>query len=43
MIDIVPPVAGDNFTAWWVSALRATPSAMRKGTSSMIVLTTWWI
>jgi hypothetical protein len=40
MIDIVPPVAGDNFTAWWVSALCATPSAMRKGTSSMIVLTT---
>jgi hypothetical protein len=38
-----PPVAGDDFTAWWASALRATPRALRKGTSSMILLTAWWI
>jgi hypothetical protein len=42
-IDIDPPVAGDDFTAWWASALRATPRALRKGTSSMILLTAWWI
>jgi hypothetical protein len=42
-IDIDPPVAGDDFTAWWASALGATPRALRKGTSSMILLTTWWI
>jgi hypothetical protein len=38
-----PPVAGDDFTSWWVEALRATPSTLRRGTSSMILLTAWWI
>jgi hypothetical protein len=42
-IDIDPLVAGDDFTAWWASALRATPGALRKSTSSMILLTAWWI
>jgi hypothetical protein len=42
-IRLTPPVAGDDFTAWWASALRASPHALCKGTSSMILLTAWWI
>jgi hypothetical protein len=38
-IDLDTPVCGDDFIAWWASALRATPRAMRKGTSLMILLT----
>jgi hypothetical protein len=27
---------------WWAEALRATPRTLHKGTSSMILLMTWW-
>jgi hypothetical protein len=37
------PVAGDDFTVWWAEALHATPRALRKGTSSLILFTVWWI
>ena len=28
---------------WWVMAIKATPRMLRKGTSSAIMLTAWWI
>jgi hypothetical protein len=38
-----PPDGEDDFVDWWKSALRSTPRAMRKGTSSLVMLTAWWI
>jgi hypothetical protein len=31
------------FTVWWAEELHAIPSALRKGISSMILLTACWI
>jgi hypothetical protein len=38
-----PPRRGDDFVGWWQGATRSTPRALRKGTSSLIMLTAWWI
>jgi exonuclease III len=38
-----PPDGEDDFVDWWKSALRSTPRALRKGTSSLVMLTAWWI
>jgi hypothetical protein len=38
-----PPRREDDFMEWWTRATRSTPHAMRKGTSSLIMLTAWWI
>ena len=38
-----PPVVEDVFADWWSLALRSTPRPLRKGTSSLIMLTAWWI
>jgi hypothetical protein len=35
-------VEGD-FTEWWSLVVRTAPCQLRKGTSSIIMLTTWWI
>ena len=39
----VPPDGEDDFVDWWLQASHSTPRAMRKGTSSLIMLTAWWI
>ena len=38
-----PPVAEDDFAEWWSQSVRSIPRQMRKGTSSLIMLTAWWI
>ena len=38
-----PPTGDGGFSDWWEEALSATPRALRKGTSSLIMLTAWWI
>jgi hypothetical protein len=37
-----PPDEEDDFVDWLKSAL-CSPHALRKGTSSLVMLTTWWI
>jgi hypothetical protein len=37
------PSAEDRFEAWWQSTVLATPTALRRGTSSVIMLTAWWL
>ena len=38
-----PPVAEDDFVEWWSMAIQSTPHMLRKGTLSLLMLTTWWI
>uniref|UniRef100_A0ACD5Z6J4 Uncharacterized protein n=1 Tax=Avena sativa TaxID=4498 RepID=A0ACD5Z6J4_AVESA len=38
-----PPVAEGDFAEWWSLVVRSTPRPMRKGTSSLIMLTAWCI
>ena len=38
-----PPGGDDDFVDCWLQAARSTPRALRKGTSSLIMLTAWWI
>jgi hypothetical protein len=38
-----PPVEEDDFVEWWLVAIRSTPRALRKGTSSLVMLTVWWL
>ena len=38
-----PPVVEDDFVDWWSLVLNSTPQALRKGTSSLIMLSAWWI
>uniref|UniRef100_A0ACD5Y8D8 Uncharacterized protein n=1 Tax=Avena sativa TaxID=4498 RepID=A0ACD5Y8D8_AVESA len=38
-----PPVAEGPFAEWWELAVCSNPRHMRKGTSSVIMLTAWWI
>jgi len=38
-----PPDGEDDFVDWWLQVSRSTPRALRKGTSSLIMLTAWWI
>lgn len=35
--------AGDKFADWWETTVRTTPAAARKGTSSVIMITAWWL
>ncbi|XP_051219522.1 uncharacterized protein [Lolium perenne] len=37
-----PPSEGD-FVEWWSLVVRTTPRQLLKGTSSIIMLTAWWI
>jgi hypothetical protein len=38
-----PPRREDDFVEWWTRATRSTLRAVHKGTSSLIMLTAWWI
>jgi hypothetical protein len=38
-----PPMAEGDFAEWWSLAVRTAPRQLRKGTSSVIMLTAWWI
>ncbi|XP_071680410.1 uncharacterized protein [Lolium perenne] len=38
-----PPTAEGDFAEWWSQVVRTAPRQLRKGTSSVIMLTTWWI
>jgi hypothetical protein len=38
-----PPVAEGDFAEWWTLVVRSNPCHMRKGTSSLIMLTAWWV
>ena len=38
-----PPVVEDDFADWWSLVLHSTPRLLRRGTSSVIMLTAWWI
>ena len=38
-----PPIKEGDFAEWWSLVLRTTPRQLRKGTSSLIMLTAWWI
>uniref|UniRef100_A0ACD5UP04 Uncharacterized protein n=1 Tax=Avena sativa TaxID=4498 RepID=A0ACD5UP04_AVESA len=38
-----PPVVDGPFAEWWGLVVRSSPSEMCKGTSSVIMLTAWWI
>ncbi|XP_071676824.1 uncharacterized protein [Lolium perenne] len=37
-----PPSEG-HFVEWWSQVVRTAPRQLRKGTSSIIMLTVWWI
>uniref|UniRef100_A0ACD5UTN6 Uncharacterized protein n=1 Tax=Avena sativa TaxID=4498 RepID=A0ACD5UTN6_AVESA len=32
-----------DFVDWWLKVSQSTPRALRKGTSSLVMLTAWWI
>jgi hypothetical protein len=38
-----PPTVEGDFAEWWSQAVRTAPRQLRKGTSSVIMLTAWWI
>ncbi|KAK1648579.1 hypothetical protein QYE76_066384 [Lolium multiflorum] len=38
-----PPTAEGDFAEWWSLVVRTAPRQLRKGTSSVIMLTAWWI
>jgi hypothetical protein len=38
-----PPTVEGDFAEWWSLAVRTAPRQLRKGTSSIIMLTAWWI
>ena len=38
-----PPTAEGDFAEWWSLVVRTAPRQLRKGTSSIIMLTAWWI
>jgi hypothetical protein len=38
-----PPASEGDFVEWWSQAVRTAPRQLRKGTSSIIMLTAWWI
>jgi hypothetical protein len=38
-----PPMAEGDFAEWWSLTVRTAPRQLRKGTSSVIMLTAWWI
>ena len=38
-----PPDVENDFIEWWLKVSQSTPKALRKGTSSLVMLTTWWI
>ena len=38
-----PPVVEDDFVAWWTLVHKTTPRLLRKGTSSVTMLTAWCI
>uniref|UniRef100_A0ACD5TKP0 Uncharacterized protein n=1 Tax=Avena sativa TaxID=4498 RepID=A0ACD5TKP0_AVESA len=40
---VSPPAGEGDFMDWWLQASSSTPRALRKGTSSLIMLTAWWI
>jgi hypothetical protein len=37
------PAEGVLFVEWWDTTVRASPKAARKGISSAIMLTAWWL
>ncbi|XP_051196857.1 uncharacterized protein [Lolium perenne] len=38
-----PPSSEEDFAEWWSQVVRTAPRQLRKGTSSIIMLTAWWI
>jgi hypothetical protein len=38
-----PPTVEGDFTEWWSLVVRTARHQLRKGISSIIMLTTWWI
>ncbi|XP_047095402.1 uncharacterized protein LOC124707763 [Lolium rigidum] len=38
-----PPTVEGDFAEWWSLVVRTAPRQLRKDTSSVIMLTTWWI
>ena len=38
-----PPTTEGDLAEWWSLVLRTTPRRLWKGTSSLIMLTAWWI
>jgi hypothetical protein len=37
------PLSEGDFAEWWPLVVQTTPRQLRKGTSSIIMLTAWWI
>ena len=42
-VPISLPAPDTPFQVWWQSSLDIAPASMRKGISSLIILTAWWI
>ena len=42
-VPISLPAPDTPFQVWWQSSLDIAPASMRKGLSSLIILTAWWI
>jgi hypothetical protein len=42
-IHIGTPTVEGDFAEWWSLVVRTAPRQLRKGISSIIMLTAWWI